>query len=165
MSIVKYSSARLNLREATAEDDTFFFELLNSPNWIEHIGDRNISSTKDAQAYIEKSLITSYQKNGFGLYVMELKSNLQPIGICGLVDRPSLDFPDIGFAILPDFERQGYTMEAAEATMGFAKQMKVEKILAITSPSNLGSQKIIKNLGLKLVGNLDGDARTLLFEN
>jgi ribosomal-protein-alanine N-acetyltransferase len=92
---------RLTLSEATLSDIPLIFKLLNSPNWLEFIGDRNIRTLEDAEKYIQNSLIKSYRENGFGLWKVELKSDKTPIGLCGLLKREMLDFPDLGFAILP----------------------------------------------------------------
>ena len=94
------------LEEADSNDGAFFFELLNSPTWIRFIGDRGIASIDDAVNYIRESLIKSYRKNGFGLYKMVLKQDDRPIGICGLLKRPGLEHVDIGFAILPQYEKK-----------------------------------------------------------
>ena len=143
---------RLILQEAVLSDAPFFYQLLNSPNWIKYIGDRGIGTVADAEAYIQKSLIHSYRENGFGLYNMVLKENGMPIGLCGLINRPTLDHPDIGFAVLPAYEGKGYTSEAAQGTMDYAqKVLGLKKILGITSEHNLGSQRILEKVGLRFV--------------
>ena len=48
----------LLLQEATFTDAPFIFELLNTPSWIQYIGDRKILTIEDAENYIQKSLIT-----------------------------------------------------------------------------------------------------------
>ena len=42
-----------------------------------------------------------YEKHGLGLYMVETKAEGQPVGMCGLIKRDSLDDVDLGFA-LPD---------------------------------------------------------------
>lgn len=148
---------RLLLEEAQQEDTAFFFELLNSPNWIAHIGDRNIGSIDDALAYIN-SLKASYEKDGFGLYKMLLKQGDVPIGICGLVNRETLERPDIGFAILPRFEGHGYTTEAAKAMLRYATDiLQIHPVLGITTKENLGSRAILEKIGLAEVGTVPQD--------
>ena len=134
------TTERLALDEAVLEDAEFIFDLLNSPNWIEFIGDRSIKSIKDAERYIQNSLINSYREHGFGLYKMVLIESNEPIGLCGLLKRATLDHPDIGFAILPEFEGMGYTYEAAKATIEYAHAaLSLATILAITSEDNTRS--------------------------
>lgn len=150
--MAKYETERMLIEEATLKDAEFFFQLLNSPNWLEFIGDRNIQTIQDAQMYIHSSLINSYEKNGFGLYKMTLKENKQTVGICGLVKRPRLQHPDIGFAILPDFAGKGYTTEAALATLDFAHhKLNINTILAITTENNVKSRHLLKKIGMKFI--------------
>ncbi|MEQ9404503.1 MAG: GNAT family N-acetyltransferase [Cyclobacteriaceae bacterium] len=141
---------RLSIEEALLGDADFFFRLLNSPNWIEYIGDRGIKTLADAERYIQNSLINSYRTNGFGLYKLMLRTNKQPIGICGFLKRNYLDHPDLGFAILPEYERHGYTFEAAEALMDYGKSILLFKTtLAITTKKNTASKGLLEKLGMK----------------
>lgn len=148
------STQRLLLTEANETDAEFIYQLLNSPNWIEFIGDRGIDSEDKAQQYIQETLIASYKTHGFGLYKVELKLNHQPIGLCGILKRPNLSHPDIGYAILPEFEGYGYISEAAEATLDFAKQsLKLQTLLAITNTKNKVSQHLLDKMGFNQTTN------------
>ncbi|MEP1096575.1 MAG: GNAT family N-acetyltransferase [Cyclobacteriaceae bacterium] len=144
---------RLSICKATLRDSSFIFELLNSPNWIEFIGDRGINTIEDAEAYIENSLISSYTTLGFGLYKVTLRENGQAVGISGFLKRDYLEHPDLGFATLPEFEGRGYSFEAADALMKFGMQeLELKTIYAITSHENLASQNLLAKLGLKAKG-------------
>jgi RimJ/RimL family protein N-acetyltransferase len=44
---------RLILRQFTTDDAAFIVELLNSPGWIQYIGDRNIKTEEQAKVYLE----------------------------------------------------------------------------------------------------------------
>ena len=157
---------RLTIRDATIEDAPFFFELMNSESWIEHIGDRRIDSLEAAKTYISDNLIKSYQTNGFGLFVICLQST--PIGLCGLVKRDYLELPDLGFALLDNYAGKGYTQESGRAILDFAfDELKLKKILAITSKENSASQKTLTKLGFKSDGIIERPEeglKMLLFE-
>lgn len=145
-------TSRLQIEEVTLADGQFIFDLLNSPGWIEFIGNRGIKTVADAEAYIENPLNTGYEKDGFGLYKMVLKQEQKPIGMCGLINRPNLPHVDIGFAILPEYEGKGYTYEAAKATMEYGhSELGLEVIWGITGPTNIKSQKLLEKLGLKFL--------------
>ncbi|WP_411030136.1 GNAT family N-acetyltransferase [Spongiimicrobium sp. 3-5] len=149
---------RLTIEKAVLNDAHFFLKLLNSPNWITFIGNRNINSEEDARNYIEHSLISSYTKNGYGLYKVSLKENSKPIGICGFVKRDYLDSADIGFAILPKYENQGYTLEASKAMLKYGKtELNLNPILGITTRKNIRSQGLLKKIGLKEIGKISPD--------
>lgn len=146
-------TARLCLREATLEDAPFFFELMNSASWIEHIGNRGIKTLADANSYISNNLIESYNTNNYGLYVICLEAT--PIGLCGLVKRDYLPLPDLGFALLDTHVGQGYVQEAGAAVLDVAfGELKFMKILAITSEGNSASQATLSKLGFEKEGTI-----------
>jgi RimJ/RimL family protein N-acetyltransferase len=140
---------RLKLREFTLADKLFIIELVNSPGWVKFIGDRNIKTEEQAEAYLENGPMNSYNKYGFGLSLVEIKDSMQPIGMCGLLKRADLDHPDIGFAFLPEFTGKGYAYEMAAATLSHAKKvLNHELILAITLPENKNSIKLLEKIGM-----------------
>ncbi|MBQ0735458.1 GNAT family N-acetyltransferase [Aquimarina celericrescens] len=159
---------RLTLEKAITEDSKFFFELLNSPNWIEFIGDRGIKTNNQAIEYIE-SLINSYKNNGYGLYKVSLKNTQTPIGICGFVKRDYLENADIGFAILPKYEGKGYTEEAAKAVMKYGEsKLKLSPIYAVTTQENHKSRNLLNKIGLLEIGKIKpngSNTEFLLFSN
>src|SRR6478736_8102385 len=108
---------RLQLRQFEIDDAEFIVELVNTPGWLKFIGDRNIKTTEDAIRYLQNGPMKSYQENGFGLSLVEEKGNRKSIGMCGILKRDSLENPDIGFALLPEFVGKGYAFEIALATV------------------------------------------------
>ena len=86
---------------------------------------------------------------GLGLYAVELKESGAPIGICGLISRDWLEDVDVGFAFLPGSRGAGYAREAAAATLEYAKTaLGLDRILAIVSPENHDSIRLLTRLGL-----------------
>ncbi len=157
---------RLRLREFVLDDAEFVLKLVNTPAWIQFIGDKNIRTQEAAQKYITESLQKSYAQNGYGLWLMELKETSEPIGMCGLVNRDTLEDVDIGFALLPEFTRKGYTFEAAKATMYYAKNtLHIPKIVAITNTDNVASIGLLNKIGLRFEKELQlsEDDTVLLF--
>jgi len=160
---------RLIVREATESDASFIKALLNSPNWLEFIGDRNIKTEEDAKNYINNALVNSYKTNGYGLFLVALKENNRLIGMSGFVKRDYLSHPDIGFAMLPEYEGKGYSYEAAKAVMDYGQNiLKASKIYAITDEGNIKSQNLLKKIGLKQNSTImppNSDEELILFEN
>ncbi len=104
---------RLVLRRLAVEDAEFIFDLLNQPSFLQFIGDKGVRTIDDARNYILTGPITSYERFGFGLYLTELKPAQAPIGICGLLQRETLDDVDVGFAFLPQYWKQGYAVRVS----------------------------------------------------
>lgn len=147
---------RLSLRKLNLKDADFILRLVNTPPWLAFIGDKNVKSIDDARNYLETGPLKSYEANGFGLWLVELKESNAPIGICGLINRDALEDIDIGFAILPEFFQLGYGYEMANATMGYAKNiLKIDKVIAIVSLNNLASMKLLNKMGLYFDRNIE----------
>jgi RimJ/RimL family protein N-acetyltransferase len=125
---------------------------LNSPGWLRFIGDRQVKTEGDAKEYLKNGPLKSYELNGFGLLLVELKNDKLPIGMCGILKRELLEYPDIGFAFLPEYEGRGYAFEAANATMTLARNTwKLPVITAITLPDNKTSIKLLEKIGMKFI--------------
>ena len=144
---------RLVLRRLTTDDAEFIIELLNQPSFLRYIGDREVRNSADAVRYVQTVPIASYERFGFGLYLVELKETGVPIGICGLLKRDQLPDVDIGFAFLPDFWSQGYAFESASAVMTYGREvLGLKRIVAITSLDNDASIRLLEKVGLRFEG-------------
>lgn len=138
---------RLILYKLTLNDTDFIIELVNSPGWLQYIGYRNIHTTEDAIRYLEDGPLKSYEQNGFGLLMIQLKSTKTSIGMCGLLKRDALPLPDLGYALLPAYEGKGYITEATSAYLAYvAQQLQIEKLMAITSLDNEKSIRVLEKL-------------------
>lgn len=139
---------RLELRRLTENDAPFVLVLLNEPSFLANIGDRGVRTLDGARDYIARGPMASYERFGFGLYLVELKGRPVPIGICGILKRDTLPEPDIGFAFLPAFWSQGYGFESASAVKAYARDtLGLPRLLAIVSPSNQASIRLLEKLG------------------
>lgn len=144
---------RLNLRELNLEDAGFILELLNEPAFVRFIGDRGVKNLSDARAYLTGGPIASYARYGFGLWLVQLKSTGESLGICGLVKRDTLPDFDIGYAFLERYWLKGYASEAAQAVKTYALEvLGVKRLMAVTDQENAGSIKVIEKIGLKYEG-------------
>src|ERR1044072_173414 len=160
---------RLILRRLSDDDAAFIVELLNQPLFIQDIGDKGVRTLDDARQYIKNGPEKSYEENGFGLNKVELKSSGVPIGISGLVKRDTLPDADIGFAFLPEYWDQGYAVESARAVMKHAHDvLGIHRVLAITSPDNEPSARLLEKIGLKfkrMISLSEGAAEVKLFSS
>lgn len=142
------SGENLFLREYAEEDAGFIMELLNSPGWIEFIGNRNINSIDDALNYLKNGPIKSYADCGYGFWCVCLNDSDRAIGMCGFIRRDYLSAPDLGFAFLPEFFAKGFAYESASLAINLASHKFYFKVLvAITDHHNVRSIKLLNRLG------------------
>ena len=157
---VNIETKRLRIRPIKLIDAGLIVELVNSEGWLKFIGDRNISNKTDAQKYIQKIL----DNDNFYYNIFELKESQKAIGIVTFLKRENERFPDIGFALLPEFVKNGYTMEASKEYLEeITKTNKYDKIIAITIPENHKSISLLKKLGLKYEGDYKKDDEILSY--
>jgi [ribosomal protein S5]-alanine N-acetyltransferase len=143
-------TVRLRLRRMTFEDAAFILRLVNEPSWLEFIGDKGVHSLDDACNYIRTGPMSMYERFGFGLYLVERKSDGATLGMCGLLKRDTLPDVDIGFAFLPEFWGQGYAYEAAAAVLAHGhREFGLMRIVAITTPHNESSIRVLQRMGMQ----------------
>ena len=162
---IKYETARLILKPTGIEDAAFILELLNSPEWIEHIGDRDVHSVIKATQYIQDRMLPQYEDQGYGNFTLILKEDGAKIGTSGIYARPGMDDVDIGFSVLPEYMGKGYSYEAAMKMMWLAEhKFSIKKITAITTRANIASQKLIEKLGMMYIKDveIEGDDEVLM---
>jgi len=160
---------RLILAELTTADAAFILELVNTPGWLQYIGDRGIKNIQDAENYILHGPMASYAAFGHGLYLVTLKDTTVPVGICGIIKRDTLEDRDIGFAFMPLYTGKGYAYEAASAVLQHANQvLGIQKIVAITLAANSRSVRLLTKLGLlfeKMIRLPGSGQELMLFTN
>lgn len=158
-------TARLRLRWIVEQDAAFLLRLYNEPSFLRYIGDRGVHSLADAVAFVERGPRQSYRQHGFGLYLAERIDDGEPVGICGLIKRDTLDDVDLGFAFVPEHWRRGYAIEAGQATLRHALQdVGLRRVVAITVADNHGSIAVLQRLGFQHERQLtpaDADAARL----
>ncbi|AND08828.1 GNAT family N-acetyltransferase [Bacillus cereus] len=160
--MIVLKTERLNLRWFDIKDAPFILELVNDPAWIQFIGDKGVRNLEDAKNYIVNGPIDMYNKLGFGLYLVERKEDLTPLGMCGLIKRDSLEDVDIGFAFLETFRSKGYGYESASAIIEYGVQkLGMNRIVAITSIDNIASGKLLEKVGLRFEKIISGSEEDL----
>lgn len=141
---------RLILRRLTLDDAEFIFRLVNDPSWLRFIGDKDVHNLDDARRYLRDGPLDMYQRFGFGMFRVEVKESGAPAGMCGLIKRDTLPDVDVGYAFLPEFRGKGYAFEAAAAVLVHGNRaFGLQRIVAITTPSNASSIRVLEKAGMK----------------
>ena len=150
-----FKTDRLLLIPTSVADAEFILELMNTPKWIEYIGDRNVKNIASAKAYIKNKMMPQLQRLGYSNYTIVRKLDNVKIGTCGLFDREGLEGIDIGFAFLPEYEKKGYAFEAVDKLKESAfDEFGISELSAITAKTNGASQALLEKLGLKRSGTI-----------
>jgi RimJ/RimL family protein N-acetyltransferase len=142
---------RLAIRPLATTDRNFILELLNTPSWLQFIGDRKVRTPEDAENYLVNGPLKSYKEYGFGPWlVSSLENDGIPIGICGFFKRDFLPAPDLGFAFLPEFEGRGYAAEAVTVILAYAERdLSLKNVVAFTEINNARSIRLLERSGFQ----------------
>ena len=153
--MIVLQTPRLTLRWYHADDAASLLALVNDPGWLQHIGQRHVHTLDDARRFIEERLAAACERQGFGLWAMERRNSGEVAGMCGLVRRDGLPGIDLGYALLPAHRGQGLVHEAATACLDHAHRVLGQtRVLAITSPDNHASARVLAKLGFVPQGRI-----------
>ena len=136
---------RLILREFVQDD----FDALKK---IIHDG-------KESDEYIQRWLdwcISSYQKDGFGLWAVIYKATDEVIGSCGVSMQP-IDGewrPEIGYHLRNDYHRQGLGKEVTKAIKDyFFTHYQYDEVYSYMDVDNVASYKTAEANGMTYIKN------------
>ena len=136
---------RLLLRPISIDDVDFMLKLINCPGFLRFIGDRNIRTEEQTITYLQDML----NNPDITYWAILIKENQVPVGVVTWVKRDFLPSPDLGYALLPEFEGNGFAFEASQAWLDY--QQKTHKtVLAICQADNLASIKLLRKLNFYL---------------
>ncbi len=145
------------------EDATFILEIFNSPTWLKFIGDRGVKTIEQAEEFLKNNALKSFSERGWGTYRISLSETRTAVGTVGLYNRPGLDHPDFGYALLPEFEGMGYATESCKAMLEeIDRELRLDTLLAIVLESNKKSTRLLDRLEFKFKENIERDGEQLM---
>ncbi|OIM99972.1 hypothetical protein BFR57_05335 [Idiomarina sp. MD25a] len=154
--ISTWQTERLVVRPLKETDAEFILTLLNEPEFIKQIADKQVRTIDNAINYIETGPQLQYRQHDLGLMLMVRKQDDKPIGLMGLLKRDFLDDPDIGYALSQAFTGHGYAIEAAVSLMHrVAAHTALNRINAICNPTNQASLNLLDKLGFVKQGMIE----------
>ena len=160
-----FETVRLLMKPTTTEDADLILAVLSSPKFLKFVGDRGVKTLADAEIYIEQKMIPQLKRLGYSNNTIHRKEDGAKLGVCGLYDRKGLEGVDIGFALLPEYEGQGYAYESTNKLMTVAREdFGLSRIKGITIEENIASRRLLEKLGLKFIKKfrMEGDSEELM---
>lgn len=151
MTIIELDTPRLRLRGWRELDSEPFFKMNSSPEVMRYLPAMLDKAQSDQLMAAIMARFDS--QGGWGIWAVELKSQNIFIGFTGL-NIPTYVLPcspctEIAWRLLPEYWRQGYTSEAAQAIIQFAfQQLKLDEIVSFTAVENIPSEAVMKKLGM-----------------
>jgi [ribosomal protein S5]-alanine N-acetyltransferase len=150
-------TTRLEISDLTLLHADFILKLLNTPDWLKYIGDKQVYTFEQAEIFIQN--LNDDPSRTY--WPVHLKEDHTPIGVIALIQRDYLEYPDFGFAFLPEYYKKGYAMEAAEAVLQNLIIQNIHTIHGITLIENQSSIQLLKRLGFELEKEFIKDGESL----
>ena len=153
-SIIK--TDRLILRLWKSEDLPLFTEMNKDPRVMRYFP--AILTDKQTESFYNR-IQSEFERNGWGLYAVELKSNGTFIGYVGLheigFDADFTPGVEIGWRLATDFHNQGLATEAAKEVLKFARQNGLQRLYSFTTKQNVPSERVMQKIGMTKVGEFE----------
>jgi [ribosomal protein S5]-alanine N-acetyltransferase len=141
-------TTRLILRQTTLLDKEEIYRLRSIERVNRHLARPKARTVEDASAHIEK--IARYIQNNelISWAITEMGSNIL-IGTIGFMNFISeTNEGEVGYELLPEFHSKGIMTEALSAVLDYGhKTIGLKKTLAITTPENVESVKLLLKSG------------------
>ena len=159
MAKVIAETARLRLREWDHEDESRFYDVMNRPEVMRHLGGMQ---TPDEWSAAYQRVVGFQRDYGHTFWIIEGRETRDLLGFCGIkrVNAPGAgDLTgkhEIGWRVIPEMWGKGIAKEAAIASMDLAfDRFEAPRVIATTVPANTASQGLMKRLGMERREELD----------
>ena len=159
MAEIVAETTRLLLRNWESADERSFYEIMNTPAVMRHLG--GVQTPEEWNAAFQR--ILGFTRDfGHTFWIVEDKAAGQIQGLCGLkrVNSPGAGSltgtPEIGWRLRETAWGKGIAKEAAIASLDLAfGQLGYDHVIALTIPRNVESQGLMKRLGMVRREDLD----------
>ena len=147
---------RLILRLWKSEDLPLFTEMNKDPRVMRYFP--AILTDEQTESFYNR-IQSEFERNGWGLYAVELKSNGTFIGYVGLheigFDADFTPGVEIGWRLATDFHNQGLATEAAKEVLKLARQYGLQRLYSFTTKQNAPSERVMQKIGMTKVGEFE----------
>jgi len=143
---------RLILKPIRQEDLSWLIEMRTPDPVNRYLGGRKMQNPEALTRRI-RDYIDWFEKNGYGVCVMELRATGERIGTSGLQQLGDTPQVEIGYNLSEKYWRQGYGYECCYGWLkhGF-ETLGLERIVAVAHPDNTGSWRIMEKCGMQFEG-------------
>ncbi len=147
---------RLILRSWQPEDLPRFIDMNKDVRVMKYFP---ATLTDDETEFFYNRIQDEFNRNGLGLFAVELKTTGEFIGYVGVHEIGfEADFTpgiEIGWRLAADFHKRGYATEAAEEVLKIAKSHGVACLYSFTAIINKPSERVMQKIGMAKIGEFD----------
>lgn len=147
-------TARLQLRLLSQADFDFYYRLQSDPDTMRYIRPPEPDPAM-VRARIDTLMEYAQNNPGLGSMIAFWKETPEPVATCVLrhVDYQPENDLELGYVITPAFQGRGLATEIARALADYAfRCFPAPKVVAVTDPENIVSQKVLLKCGFVEMG-------------
>ena len=145
-SDLRLDTERLQLRRFCPEDLAHVIE------WCE---DGAANSDSEAQRFLD-FCFRQYEQRGEGPCAMVLKATQKIVGNCGYIGIQQF-CGELNYYVAPQYRGLGLATEAVRTLLDFGfRELGLLRVQARCAPDNPASEKVLRKIGMKFTGLLDG---------
>lgn len=149
MKIERIETPRLFLRSFEKNDARFAISIWNDPKMGEYLPDEVLEEIDET--YLKE--IENLADDDVCCYLIaELKDSQQRIGTCSFIPNENGKIYDIAYCVHQNYWRNGFATEMAKGMINHAKLHGATLITVRVNKKNVGSNKVVRNLGFEIVG-------------
>ncbi len=166
MTDAVFETERLVVRRWRDSDLPYLMAVYGDAEAVQWVGDGQPITESECREWL---VVTrrNYEKRGYGMFAVELKSEPGVIGFCGIVHPGGQEEPEVKYAYLRRFWGQGIATEALRGLVGYGSAAHgITRFIATTAQENSASHAVLAKAGMsrgELRQDEDGEF-TQLFE-
>lgn len=116
------------------------------------------NTVADTQAFIERAIAAQQSPRHLYELAIFLKKEKRLIGGCSFRKNATLAKGTIGYIIHPNYWKQGYATEAAQALIQFVNSdLKIKHIEATCDTRNIASQKVLEKCNFQQIEHIENN--------
>jgi [ribosomal protein S5]-alanine N-acetyltransferase len=143
------TTERTYLRQFAQSDLNDLYELNRDPEVMKYVGRKPLVSIYEAQLDLTRYLSFYIRASKLGVWACTEKESGALIGLALLKKLEPTEEIEVGYRFHRSYWGQGIATEVCKALVEYGfTQVGLQKIVGITHPDNLASQKVLKKCGL-----------------
>lgn len=149
---------RLVLRPLATEDADALHRISNEPGVRRYLWDDQAVEKATIRRLIARS-VRMFSEDGIGLFGVRMRGVDNLLGFCGFVRVEGMKEPELAYELTQVAWGKGFATEACVACLRQAfEETGLERVIAGTDAPNAASLRVIENLGMRFVGNINVNA-------
>jgi RimJ/RimL family protein N-acetyltransferase len=147
-SLETFSTDRLRAERLTPAHLPDVIRMNQDAGLMTHLG--GVRDEAWSAEYLDRN-VRHWEMYGFGIWILRERDGTDAIGRAVLRHLPvdGVDEIEVGYAFFPRFWGRGLATEVTAACLGLARErLRLTQIVAITTPANVASQRVLIKSGL-----------------